>query len=401
MGFGIIIPVLPPLVKSFVGSEAEGAITWGIFATVWAVMQFFFSPVLGSLSDRFGRRPILILSAIGLGLDYIVMALAPTLAWLFVGRVLSGITSAGFATAAAYVADVTPPEKRAGAFGMIGVAFGIGFIIGPAIGGVTGSFGPRVPFWAAAAMSLTSAVYGLLVLPESLPGQNRRPFSWRRANPIGSLKLLTSRTGLAGLAVVNFLNFLAFQVLPSVFVLYAGYRYGWGTAAVGLALALVGGLNILVQGVLLRPIIARLGEFRSLLVGLAFGAASFVVYGLAPNGIVFLAGVVLYAPIGLVGPSAQALMTRRVGPTEQGILQGANASIIGLTGVLGPVIFTVIYAYFIGSQAPVQLPGAPFLLAALLMLAAGTVAMRVARDEKQQPSRSLDQGNGNQPRTSE
>ena len=381
MGFGIVIPVLPPLVTSFVGDRAQGAVIWGIFATVWAVMQFVFSPVLGSLSDKFGRRPILILSALGLGLDYIVMALAPTLSWLLVGRIISGITSAGFATASAYVADVTPSEKRAGAFGMIGVAFGIGFIIGPAIGGVLGNITPRAPFWAAAAMSLTNAGYGLLVLPESLRKENRSRFSWRRANPIGSLGLLRSRPGLAGLATVNFLNFLAFQVLPSVFVLYAGYRFGWDAAAVGLALALVGGLNILVQGLLVRPVIARLGELRALLLGLVFGAAGFIMYGLAPNGTLFLAGVVLYAPIGFVGPAVQTLMTKRVGPKEQGLLQGANASIVGLTGVLGPAIFTLIYAFFIGRQAPFQLPGAPFILAALLMLLAASVAIRFGRDE--------------------
>ena len=385
LGFGIIIPVLPPLVVSFVGGDqAQGAVIFGIFGTVWAAMQFVFSPVLGGLSDKFGRRPVLILSALGLGLDYIVMALAPTLAWLFVGRVVSGITSAGFATASAYVADVTPPEKRAGAFGMIGVAFGIGFIIGPAIGGLMGTLGRRMPFWAAAIMSLISAGYGLLVLPESLRKENRNTFSWRRANPIGSLSLLRSRAGLTGLAFVNFLNFLAFQVLPSVFVLYAGYRYGWTYAAVGLALALVGALNIIVQGVLVRPIIGRIGERRALLVGLLFGAASFVLYGLATNGALFLGGVVLYAPIGLVGPSVQALMTKRVGPSEQGQLQGANASIIGLTGLIGPGLFTLIFAYFIGTQAPLKLPGAPFLLAAVLMMGAAAVAIRAARSESRQ-----------------
>jgi len=379
LGFGIIIPVLPRLVVGFVGDPAQGAIVYGLFGTIWAVMQFVFSPLLGALSDRFGRRPVLILSALGLGVDYIVMALAPNLAWLFVGRIISGITSASFATASAYVADVTPTDKRAAAFGMVGAAWGVGFILGPAFGGVLGGIGPRLPFWAAAIMSLASASYGLIVLPESLSSTARHVFSWRRANPAGSLTLLRSHRELFGLATSMFLNFLAFQVLPSVYVLYAGYRYGWDTTTVGLTLALVGALNILVQGVLVRPIISRFGERTSLLIGLLFGAAGYVVYGLAPNGTIFLAGIAVFAPIGLAGPAVQGLMTRRVSPSEQGQLQGANASIQGLTGVFGPIIFTLIYAWFIGSGASLGLPGAPFFLAALLITCAAALAARVTR----------------------
>lgn len=389
MGFGIIIPVLPGLVVGFVGDTARGAIVYGIFGIVWALMQFIFSPLQGVLSDRFGRRPVLILSSLGLGLDYILMALSPNLSWLFLGRVISGITAASFSAASAYVADVTPPEKRAGAFGFIGVMWGIGFILGPAAGGLLGAIGPRVPFWGAALLSLTSVGYGLFVLPESLRPELRSRFSWRRANPIGSVGLLRSRPGLPGLALVNFLNFLAFQVLPSIFVIYAGYRYGWDITAVGLALAIVGASTIVVQGLLVRPFIARFGETRALLTGLFFGIASFVAYGLAPNGTLFLAGVLLYAPLGLVNPALQVIMTRMVSPSEQGQLQGANASILGLTGIIGPGLFTVIFAFFIGTQAPFQLPGAPFILSALLMVGALAIAARVTRRREEEIGKKL------------
>ena len=379
LGFGIIIPVLPGLVVGFVGDTARGALVYGVFGIVWALMQFIFSPLQGALSDRFGRRPVLILSSLGLGLDYILMALSPNLYWLLLGRVISGITAASFSAASAYVADVTPAEKRAGAFGFIGVMWGIGFILGPAAGGLLGTIGPRIPFWGAAILSLTSVGYGLFVLPESLRAELRSPFSWRRANPLGSVGLLRSRPGLSDLALANFLNFLAFQVLPSIFVIYAGYRYGWGTTAVGIALAIVGASTIVVQGLVVRPFIARYGETRALLTGLSFGVASFVAYGLAPSGTLFLAGVLLYAPLGLVNPALQGIMTRMVSPSEQGQLQGANASILGLTGIIGPGLFTVIFAFFIGTQAPFQLPGAPFILSAFLMIGALAIAAKVTR----------------------
>jgi DHA1 family tetracycline resistance protein-like MFS transporter len=379
LGFGIIIPVLAPLVVSFTRNEAEGAFFFGVLLTVWSFMQFCFSPLLGTLSDRFGRRPVLILSAIGLGLDYIIMALAPTLAWLFVGRILSGICASSYPTAAAYVADVTPPEKRAASYGMIGAAFGVAFILGPALGGVLGGLGLRTPFWASAAMSLTSAAYGLFVLPESLRKEVRKPVSWRRANPVGSLGLLRSHRGLFGLASVNFLNFLAFQVLPSVFVLYAGVRYGWGPLEVGLTLTLVGVCQIAVQGGLVKPLIKRFGERKMLSLGLLAGMSGLAIYGTAPFGLAVLLGVPVYAFIGLVQPALQSLMTRRVSPSEQGQLQGANASLVGLTGIIGPILFTSIFSYFIAPTSIGFLPGAPFYLAALLFLAAAALAARVTR----------------------
>jgi len=380
LGFGIIIPVLPGLVVGFVGGDtAQGAEVFGLFGTVWALMQFLFAPLLGALSDRYGRRPVLILSAFGLGIDYMIMALAPNLTWLFIGRVVSGITSASFTVSFAYVADTVLPERRAGAFGMIGSIWGVGFIIGPLVGGLLGGIGPRFPFWGAAALSIASAAYGLVVLPESLPIAHRSPLSLRKANPVGSIGMIRAKKGLSGFVVVNFLNFLAFQVLPSVYVLYAAYRYGWGYALVGAALALVGACNIIVQGLLVRRFVSRFGERLALLVGLVSGTAGFVIWGLAPNSLVFMIAIIFYAPIGFVQPAVQGLMTRRVGPSEQGQLQGINGSLMGLTGVIGPTLFTLIFAFFIGTQAPINLPGAPFLLSALLMIASLLLALKVTR----------------------
>src|SRR6267378_8056097 len=379
LALGITIPVLPPLIKSFVGDSAQAAAIFGLLVTIWGLMQFLFSPLIGVLSDRYGRRPVLILSGFGLGLDYIIMALARTLAWFFLGRVLSGITSSSFATAAAYVADVTPPERRAGAFGMVGAAWGIGFILGPAIGGVLGTFGIRIPFWGAALFSLASASYGLFVLPESLSKEHRQHFTWRRANPIGSLTLLRSHPALLGLAAVTFVQFMAFQVLPTVFVLYAFDRFAWREFQVGLSLALVGALNITVQGGLVRRIITRYGERKALLTGLLFGSVAMVVWGLAPNDIVLLLAAFVFAPIGFVAPALQSLMTRRVGPSEQGQLEGANASIAGLTGAIGPIFFGLVYSLAIGYRAQFDLLGLPFLVAAVLMLGAVGFALRVTR----------------------
>ncbi|TLZ82862.1 MAG: TCR/Tet family MFS transporter [Methanobacteriota archaeon] len=379
LALGITIPVLPHLITNFVGDKAETAAIYGLLVTIWGLMQFLFSPLIGVLSDRFGRRPVLILSGFGLGLDYIIMALAQSLPWFFVGRILSGIMSSSFATAAAYVADVTPVERRAGAFGMVGAAWGIGFIAGPAIGGVLGTFGIRIPFWGAAAFSLASASYGLFVLPESLSREHRQRLAWRRANPVGSLTLLRSHPTLFGLAAVTFVQFMAFQVLPTVFVLYAFDRFGWREFQVGLSLALVGALNITVQGGLVRRFIARFGERKALLTGLLFGSAALVVWGLAPNDIVLLLAAFVFAPIGFVAPALQSLMTRRVGPSEQGQLQGANASIAGLTGAIGPIFFGLVYSLAIGYRAQFDLLGLPFLVAAVLMLGAVGVAVRVTR----------------------
>ena len=371
LAVGMIIPVLPKLVATFLGGDtAKAARIYGIFATVWALMQFVFSPLLGNLSDRFGRRPIVLLSNFGLGLDYILMARAPTLSWLFVGRVISGITAASVPAANAYIADVTPEEKRAKAFGMLGAAFGLGFIVGPAVGGLLGNISPRLPFWVAAALSLLNAMYGLFVLPESLTADKRAPFSWKRANPVGSLKLLRSHHELFGLAGVTFLCTLAHDSLPSTFVYYADYRYHWTPLTIGFVLATVGICFGLVQGALVCRIVGSLGERLALIVGLLFGTIGFAIYGLAAYGWIFWLGIPVMSLWGLSGAAAQGMMSRRVSPSEQGQLQGAISSLRGISGMLGPGLFTLTFATFIGPLRHWNLPGSSFLLSSILLLAA-------------------------------
>jgi len=383
LSFGIIIPVLPKLVENFMGGDtARAAELFGYMGTAWALMQFICSPIQGALSDRFGRRPVVLLSNVGLGLDYILMALAPNLSWLFVGRVIAGMASSSFSTAGAYIADVTPPEQRAAAFGKIGMVFGLGFILGPALGGWLGAIDPRLPFWGAATLSLLNACYGFFVLPESLPRERRRAFVWTRANPVGSLVLLRSHHELFGLATVAFLGYLAHAVLPSTAVLYMGYRYGWDTTSVGLMLAGVGVAAMIVQGMLIRPLTARFGERTTLLGGLLCGAAGFAIYGIAPQGWIFCLGIPIMAFWGLAGPSAQSLMTRRVAGSEQGQLQGALASLNGVTGLIGPTLFTQTFAHFIDAQTEWQVPGAPFLLASMLLLVAATISRQATQQHR-------------------
>lgn len=377
LALGIVIPVLPMLVREFLGGDTpRAAEIVGLFGSAWALMQFLFSPVVGALSDRFGRRRVILLSNLGLGLDYVLLALAPSLVWLFVGRLVSGITSASVSTAQAYVADITPPEKRAAAYGLLGAAFGLGFIMGPALGGVLGVIDPRLPFWVAAGLSLANALYGLLILPESLPPERRTPFVWRRASPLGALRMLRSHDRLAPLAGIAFLSRLAHAVLPSTAVLYMSHRYGWNERDVGLTLAAVGVVSVIVQAGLVRPVVGRLGEARTLLLSLVCGGLGFAIYGVAPTGAFFLLGLPLMGLWGLSGPALQSLMTRHAGPTEQGRLQGANASLGGIADMIGPTVFTFVFAWFIATGRAVPVPGAPFLLAAALMLAAIAVFMR-------------------------
>ncbi len=375
LAIGIVIPVLPHLVERFLGGDTARAALWiGGFGTAFALAQFIFSPVQGALSDRFGRRPVILISNAGLCIDFILMAVVNTLPLLFLGRVLAGVCAASISTANAYIADVVPADKRAASFGMLGAAFGIGFIIGPALGGVLGGFDLRLPFWVAAALSGLNFLYGWLVLPESLPVERRRPFEVRSANPMGSLRLLRSYPQVGGLVIANVLSQLAHYVLPAVFVLYAGYRYGWGQDRVGYVLALVGVCNVIVQAVLMRRLVKRFGERNCLLAGLLFGSAGFVVQALAPTGPIFLLAVPLLALWGLAGPSSQALITRQVAEDQQGRLQGALTSAVSLTGVFGPATFASVFAASIAVGVGFSLPGAAFLLAAaLLMLAAGCV----------------------------
>jgi DHA1 family tetracycline resistance protein-like MFS transporter len=378
LALGMIVPILPRLVIDFVdGNHALAADVYGWFGSVWALMQFLFSPVQGSLSDRFGRRPVILASNIGLGLDYILMALAPSLVWLFVGRVISGMTAASFSVANAYIADVTPPELRAARYGMIGAAFGAGFIIGPALGGLLGSDDPRLPFWVAAGFSLVNAAYGVFVLPESLPLSKRAPFSWRRANPLGSLTLLRSHRELFGLASASFLNSLAHAALPSVTVLYMTFRYGWDARMIGFSMTFIGACALVVQGGLIGRFVAHFGDRAALITGLAFGVAGFAAFGLAWTGTLFWIGIPILALWGLGGAAIQALMTKRVSAHEQGQLQGANASLMGIANMIGPIFFTVTYARAITSSFGPWLSGAPFLLAAAFLTAAMIIGARV------------------------
>jgi MFS transporter, DHA1 family, tetracycline resistance protein len=381
LAMGIVIPVLPKLVVDFVGGDTqEAARIFGVFGTAWALMQFLFSPLQGMLSDSFGRRPVILLSNFGVGLDYVLMALAPTLGWLFAGRVISGIAAASISTAYAYVADVTPPERRAARFGLLGAAFGAGFVLGPALGGLAGNISPRLPFWIAAALSLANALYGLLILPESLPRGERTRFHWRRANPFGALALLRSHHELLGLAFVNFLGNLAHAVLPSIAVLYMLYRYGFDERIVGLTLAAVGIGSIIVNGAIVGPVNKQVGERAALMIGLGFGVAGFLAFALARTGAEFWIGIPLLALWGLESPAAMALMSRRVSASEQGMLQGANASVTGIANLFGPGLFTQMFAVAIGSGHESFLAGAPFMLAALMVAAAGVLAWYVTRN---------------------
>jgi DHA1 family tetracycline resistance protein-like MFS transporter len=379
LALGVSVPVLPKLVLRFEsGNSADAATVFGLFGTAFSAMQFLFAPVLGALSDRLGRRPVILLALFGLGLDYVVMALAPSLGWLFAGRLLSGACAANFSTASAYIADVTPPEERAKSFGMLGAAFGVGFVIGPALGGVLGDIDLRLPFWVAAALTLANAAYGFWVLPESLPPERRSRFDWRQANPIGALRLVARYRHVLGLVAVLFLYRVAHDVQPSMWVLYTDYRYHWGARTVGLMLALMGVLGAITSATLVGPIVRTLGERKALVFGLLCGTTGFAIYGLAPTSLLFTAGIPFVAGWFVSGPAAQTLLTSRVDPSEQGRLQGAIASVQGVASVIAPGLFTGLFAAAI-ARPGAELPGAPFLLAAALLLASAAVAWRATR----------------------
>ncbi|HEY4942334.1 MAG TPA: TCR/Tet family MFS transporter [Rhizomicrobium sp.] len=368
MSIGIMVPVLPNLLKQFNGGNTADAADWSVTFNVFGgLMGFFAGPILGLLSDRFGRRPVLLLSISGLGLDFLFMAFAPTLSWLFVGRLISGMTSGVFSTANAYVADVTPPEKRARAFGWMGAAFSIGFLAGPAIGGLLGDINLRLPFLVAAALTLVNALYGLFVVPESLPEAKRTTaFHWRRANPLGSLRLLRSHHELLPLASVGFLNQLANMVWPSVFVFYAGYRFHWTPGLTGMFMAGTSVVGVTVQGTIVGPFVRRFGERACLIVGATAPIIGLGWIAFAPNAWLYLIGIPFNAFWQLLVPGLQGLMTRRVGPSEQGQLQGANQSMMGIASVIGPVLYGLSFAWAVRNPQW-HIPGLPFLLASLTM----------------------------------
>ncbi len=385
---GLIIPVLPKLILNFLGGQMTDAANWnGWFALVFALMQFFCAPILGVISDRFGRRPVILLSNLGLGLDYVVMALAPTIGWLFLGRIISGITTSSIPTAMAYIADVTPREKRAAAFGMIGMAFGVGFAFGPAIGGLLGQFSPRLPFWIAAGLSLTNWLYGYLFVPESLALDRRKEIALRRANPVGSLVLLRSHPELWRLAVIQFLAYTAHNVF-SVWVLYAIYRYAWGELTTGFSLMVVGICAAIISGGLTGLMVKRFGEKTTLYIGQLFGAGGMFLAGLARTSAAFFSAIPIISLWNISMPAAQSMMTHRVNEREQGELQGALQSMRSITFIIGPIMFSRVFSYFIDPKHGMHLPGAPYFLAAALLLTAMLMSTRIREQSASERSTS-------------
>ncbi len=380
LGIGLVVPILPKLVESLAGGGLDHAsFVYGWLAGLYALMQFLFAPIIGNLSDRFGRRPVILISLLGSGLDYFLLVWAPTLPWFFLGRIISGVSGANFSAAAAYIADVSPPERRAANFGLIGAAFGLGFIFGPALGGWLGHYGLRVPFAAAGVLTLMNWLYGLFILPESLKPENRRAFDLRRANPIGALMELGKHRLVLGLSLSYFINSIAHQVYPSIWVLYTGYRYGWGTKQTGLSLALVGLMAAIVQGGLARRILPALGERRSALAGFSVMAVALVGYGLAPEGWMVYVLIVFGSLSGIAVPAVQGMISRNIADNAQGGIQGSLTSLQSIAGAIGPPLATAIFAFFVGETAPAIVPGAPFFFSAALTVVAAFLAARSFR----------------------
>ena len=380
LGLGLIIPILPKLIESFSDYNVSAAATTvGILAGLYALMQFIFAPILGSLSDRYGRRPIILISLFGSACDYLLLAFAPSLPWFFVGRIINGISGANITAATAYIADISPPEKRAANFGTIGAAFGLGFIAGPALGGVLGDYDLRLPFLIASALTLANWLYGFFVLPESLAAENRRAFSWSRAHPVGSLTALRQYPLVLRLAVAIFLINIAQMMLQSTWALYTGYRYDWSPKSVGLSLAFVGLMAALVQGGLARKLIPKLGERRSMITGLSCSTLAQIGYGLAPRGWMLYPSLTVGCLGGIAQPAGQSLISRSIAANEQGAVQGAITSLTSVAGIIGPLIATNLFGWFIGPNAPFPLPGVSFFLAALLMISALWLVRRAFR----------------------
>ncbi|HUG10541.1 MAG TPA: TCR/Tet family MFS transporter [Opitutaceae bacterium] len=377
MGIGLILPVLPGLVTEFEGGDvAQASHVYGWLVGIFAMMQFLGSPILGALSDRFGRRRVILISLAGSAVDYVVMALAPTLAWLFVARAVAGLTAGILATTNAYVADVTPPEDRAKAFGMVGAAFGLGFILGPAFGGLLGEFGLRVPFWAAAGLAALNCLYGVFVLPESLTPENRREFKWSRANPVGTLLALRRFPAVFGLAGAHFIMSVAQMMTHSVWVLFMGFRFGWTTLEVGASLAVAGATSIVVQAGLVKPIIGRIGERRGFVLAGCVAIVAMTAYGFATHGWMIYAILVFASIAGIGGPALQSYITRHVPPDEQGSLQGAFASLMSVAGIVGPPIAALSFGWAIDPANTIHIPGLPFFESAVLLAIAVALAVR-------------------------
>lgn len=385
LGIGLIVPVLPRLIEQLGDGRVDSAsYVYGWIVGLYSLMQFIFAPILGSLSDRFGRRPVILLALFGSALDYFLLAWAPTLLWLFIGRLVSGITGANYSAAAAYVADVSPPEKRSANFGIIGAAFGLGFIFGPALGGWLGDFGLRIPFVAAGILTLVNWAYGFLILPESLKKENRRDFDLERANPIGALTELRRHPLVFGLSGSYFISSIAHQVYPSIWVLYTAFRYQWDTKQTGLSLALVGLMAAIVQGGLARKIIPRIGERNSAVGGLVIMACALAGYGLAPEGWMVYFIIVFGSLSGIAVPAIQGMVSKSVGDDEQGVIQGSLTSLQSVAGFVGPLLATSIFGYFISERAPIVLPGASFFFSAILSLVAAALAFSSFQENREE-----------------
>jgi DHA1 family tetracycline resistance protein-like MFS transporter len=383
LSMGVIIPVFPGLVRDLAHvDDGRAAQITGVFGAAWALMQLVFAPIFGALSDRFGRRPVLLVSMFGLAIDYVIMALAPSIAWLFVGRVIAGITAASGAAAGAYVADVSTPDNRARNFGRFNAAANAGIVLGPALGGFgvfVGIHDPRAPFWVAAGLAFVNGLYGLFVLPESLTPERRAPFRWASANAFGAVQMLLSRPGLLGLAGVLFLSQFAAMSFNSVFQFYTHYRFGWGPAEIATLLMVLGGGSIFVQSLASGFAARRLGERGAVLAGIALSIVGYVILGFAPGVALFWLGAMFLIISGIYGPSAMSMMSHRVGFDEQGRLQGALSIFMGVTGLLAPLIFTNAFAFATGAGKPLGLPGLPLLLGAVMLLGAFWMAWIYAR----------------------
>ncbi|TAE37782.1 MAG: MFS transporter [Runella slithyformis] len=377
IGIGIIVPILPQLIQELTGGDLSQASRYGgLLMFAYAFMQFLFSPILGGLSDQYGRRPILLASLFGFGIDYLFLGFAPTIFWLFIGRLIAGITGASFTTAGAYIADVSPPEKRAQNFGLIGMAFGVGFIIGPVLGGLLGHYGPRVPFFVSAGLTLVNWLYGYFVLPESLKLENRRPFDWKRANPLGSLRQLQKYPAVMGLVASLFFIYVAGHATQGIWSYYVMEKFGWNQDLVGYSLGFVGLMVAIVQGGLTRVLIPKLGQQRAVFVGLSFYALGFVLFAFASQGWMMYAFMIPYSLGGLAGPSLQAIISGYVPPNEQGELQGALTSLVSITSIVGPLFMTNLFAYFTSDAAPFQFPGAAFIAGAVFTLVSLALSIR-------------------------